>query len=110
VEEGRGVFDNLIKFITWTIPTNLTEGGVILIASLFGLALPLMPLQILWKSALLLIAVFALYELAMKNGLSIEAARTGAVNMIVFGEIFYLFSSRSLKYSLFKIGFFQTHH
>jgi len=153
VEEGRGVFDNLVKFITWTLPTNLTEGGIILIASLFGLALPLMPLQllwinmttavflgatlafekkepgimsrppipadasiisrpaiikILWKSALLIIAVFALYELVLKSGFSIETARTAAVNMIVVGEIFYLFSSRSLKYSLFRIGFFSN--
>jgi len=30
VEEGRGVFDNLTKFITWTLPTNLGEGLVIL--------------------------------------------------------------------------------
>ena len=32
VEEGRGVFDNLTKFIVWTLPTNLGEGLVILAA------------------------------------------------------------------------------
>lgn len=26
VEEGRGVRDNLVKFITWTLPTNFGEG------------------------------------------------------------------------------------
>ncbi len=26
VEEGRGVFDNLTKFIVWTLPTNMGEG------------------------------------------------------------------------------------
>lgn len=26
VEESRGVFDNLTKFITWTLPTNIGEG------------------------------------------------------------------------------------
>jgi hypothetical protein len=26
VEEGRGVWDNLVKFITWTLPTNFGEG------------------------------------------------------------------------------------
>jgi len=46
VEEGRGVFDNLIKFITWTLPTNLGEGLVILVAILFGAALPILPTQI----------------------------------------------------------------
>ncbi|MEW6515571.1 MAG: cation-transporting P-type ATPase [candidate division FCPU426 bacterium] len=48
VEEGRGVFDNLTKFIVWTLPTNLGEGLVILAAILFGTALPILPVQILW--------------------------------------------------------------
>ena len=48
VEEGRGVYDNLIKFIAWTIPTNAGEGLVILAAVVAGVALPIAPLQILW--------------------------------------------------------------
>ena len=48
VEEGRGVFDNLTKFIIWTLPTNLGEGLVILTAIGAGLALPILPVQILW--------------------------------------------------------------
>lgn len=48
VEEGRGVFDNLTKFITWTLPTNIGEGLVILAAIAFGTALPILPTQILW--------------------------------------------------------------
>lgn len=48
VEEGRGIYDNLIKFITWTIPTNAGEGLVILAAVFAGTTLPITPLQILW--------------------------------------------------------------
>ncbi|MBB5788792.1 cation-transporting ATPase F [Jiangella mangrovi] len=48
VEEGRGVFDNLTKFIAWTLPTNIGEGLVILVAIAFGTALPILPTQILW--------------------------------------------------------------
>ena len=48
VEEGRGVFDNLTKFITWTLPTNIGEGMVILVAIMLGTALPILPTQILW--------------------------------------------------------------
>lgn len=48
VEEGRGVFANLVKFIAWTLPTNAGEGLVILAAILFGATLPIMPVQILW--------------------------------------------------------------
>jgi cation-transporting ATPase F len=48
VEEGRNVFDNLIKFIVWTLPTNMGEGLVILVAILAGTTLPVLPTQILW--------------------------------------------------------------
>ncbi|MFD1659908.1 cation-transporting P-type ATPase [Streptomyces caeni] len=48
VEEGRGVFDNLTKFIVWTLPTNMGEGLVILMAVLLGTTLPVLPTQILW--------------------------------------------------------------
>jgi len=48
VEEGRGVFDNLVKFIAWTLPTNLGEGLVISAAIFAGVALPITPVQILW--------------------------------------------------------------
>jgi cation-transporting ATPase F len=48
VEEGRGVFDNLTKFITWTLPTNIGEGLVIVAAIALGAALPILPTQILW--------------------------------------------------------------
>lgn len=48
VEEGRGVFDNLTKFIVWTLPTNTGEGLVILAAILAGTSLPILPVQILW--------------------------------------------------------------
>jgi cation-transporting ATPase F len=48
IEEGRGIFDNLMKFITWTLPTNFGESLVILAAILTGLTLPILPVQILW--------------------------------------------------------------
>jgi Ca2+-transporting ATPase len=48
VEEGRGVFDNITKFIAWIIPTNLGEALMLLSAIVLGLPLPLVPLQLLW--------------------------------------------------------------
>ena len=48
VEEGRGVFANLTKFIIWTLPTNTAEGMLVLVAILLGTALPILPSQILW--------------------------------------------------------------
>jgi Ca2+-transporting ATPase len=48
VEEGRGVFDNLTKYIAWTLPTNLGEGLVLMAAIVTGATLPILPIQILW--------------------------------------------------------------
>lgn len=48
VEEGRGVFDNLTKFIAWTLPTNTGEALILLTAILFGKVLPALPVQLLW--------------------------------------------------------------
>ncbi|MFZ5775230.1 MAG: cation-transporting P-type ATPase [Thermodesulfobacteriota bacterium] len=48
VEEGRGVFANLVKFIAWALPTNLGEGLVIVAAIFLGVTLPILPVQILW--------------------------------------------------------------
>src|SRR6185369_14367466 len=50
IEEGRGVWDNLVKFIVWTLPTNGGEGLVVLTSILAGVTLPMTPLQILWNN------------------------------------------------------------
>jgi len=48
VEEGRGVFDNLTKYIVWTLPTNMGEALAVLVAIVAGTTLPILPIQILW--------------------------------------------------------------
>lgn len=48
VREGRTVYDNIKKVISWTLPTNAGEATTILVALLFGLSLPVTPIQILW--------------------------------------------------------------
>jgi magnesium-transporting ATPase (P-type) len=48
VREGRTVYDNLMKVIGWTLPTNGGEALTILAAILFGFVLPVTPVQILW--------------------------------------------------------------
>ncbi len=150
VEEGRSVFDNLTKFIVWTLPTNVGEGLVILAAVFTGVALPILPVQILWINmttavllgmtlafeptekglmlrtprnpktpilsgallgriamvgTLMLMGAFGLYQWQLTQGASEMVARTVAVNVFVMIEMFYLFNCRSLKKSMFSIGF-----
>jgi magnesium-transporting ATPase (P-type) len=154
VEEGRGVFDNLTKFIVWTLPTNVGEGLILMAAVLLGTALPIAPVQILWinmmtaitlglmlafepkesgimdrpprdprssiltfklikrvgfVSLLLLIGSFGLFHwMTLFNQSTVAQAQTVVVNVIVVGEIFYLFNCRSLTRSTFRIGVFSN--
>ena len=153
VEEGRGVFDNLTKFIAWTLPTNLGEGLVLLAAIVSGATLPILPIQILWinmitaatlgvslslepkesglmqrkprdprspildqmliwrivlVSLIILAGAFGLFEYELGRGASVAEARTVAVNVVIFVEIFYLFNARSLTKSPFQLGFFSN--
>lgn len=48
VEEGRAIFDNLMKFLVWTLPTNAGEALILLMAIVLGTTLPVLPVQILW--------------------------------------------------------------
>jgi cation-transporting ATPase F len=153
VEEGRGVFDNLTKFIAWTLPTNLGEGLVLLAAIVTGATLPILPIQLLWinmvsaavlgialslepkepdlmrrkprnpkspilngvliwrivlVSIIILTGAFGLFEYELSRGASLAEARTVAVNVVIFVEIFYLFNARSLTRSPFQLGFFSN--
>lgn len=57
VHEGRTVFDNIRKVISWTIPTNGGETICVVLAILFGLALPMSPVQILWINMILTVTL-----------------------------------------------------
>lgn len=48
VKEGRTVFDNIRKVITWTIPTNGGEALTVIAAILFNFTLPMSATHILW--------------------------------------------------------------
>jgi magnesium-transporting ATPase (P-type) len=48
VREGRTVYDNIKKVISWTLPTNAGEAMTIIVALLLGMSLPITAVQILW--------------------------------------------------------------
>jgi len=63
VEEGRRVYDNLIKALVFILPTSLGQALVILIAVLFfpvqegALLHPMLPVQILWINLVVAVAL-----------------------------------------------------
>jgi len=106
VEEGRGVYDNLVKFITWTLPTNGGEALVLLAALAVGTALPVLPVQILWvnMATALLLGVALVFEpkepgLMQRPPRPVQAKlldgplglRTLAVSVMVAGAAFGMF-------------------
>jgi Ca2+-transporting ATPase len=179
VEEGRRVYDNLIKSLAFVLPTNLGLALILIYAVAFfplvektvdgqvvgDLLLPMLPTQLLWIN---LVAAVALalplafevkepdvmnrpprdpkepvlnefvvfrtflvatlmtagavglflwrYELEMAaqvtTGLTrahvLSEAQTMAVTTVVMFQVFYMLNCRSLKDSVFRIGFFSN--
>jgi Ca2+-transporting ATPase len=48
IYEGRAIYDNIRKFIRYLLGCNIGEVMVMLVSSLMGLPLPMLPIQLLW--------------------------------------------------------------
>jgi calcium-translocating P-type ATPase len=169
VEEGRRVYDNLLKSLAFLLPTNLGLAFILIYGIMFfpfnpetnELLLPMLPTQLLWinlvaavalalplafevkepdvmkrpprnpkeplfnkfvtfrvvfVSILMTAGTVILFNMQYAGGLadgtdasSARAnAQTVAVTFVIMFQIFYMLNCRSLRDSLFKIGFFSN--
>jgi len=106
VEEGRGVFVNLTKFIVWTLPTNTAEAMILLTSIVLGTTLPALPVQLLWVNMMtaILLGLMLVFE-PKERGLMQRpprdprkplltfalAMRTGLVSLVMLAGAFWLF-------------------
>ncbi len=112
VEEGRGVLDNLIKFLSFILATNFGEGLIIMVAVLMGMVLPVLPVQALWIN--MTAAVFLGLTLAFEPrepGIMNKAPRSPCTPIIQGRLIFRIFLVGGLLFAgafgLFKWALYQ---
>jgi len=88
VEEGRGVFDNLVKFMMYALPTNVGQGLVLLAGVALGTALPILPLQILWINMItaVLLGLGLAFELK-EPGIMVRPPREPGTRLISNGVV-----------------------
>ncbi|MFA6329632.1 MAG: HAD-IC family P-type ATPase [Candidatus Micrarchaeia archaeon] len=152
VEEGRVIYDNIVKAVHFLVASNVGEVLVLLIALLLNMPfLPLLPLQILWinlvsdglpalalgsdspesglmkrkprpreeeifglhilpvllfDGIIIAAGTLALFMFALENNYAEAEARTIAFTTLVFLELIYAFTMRSMKNSMFSIRVF----
>jgi P-type Ca2+ transporter type 2C len=68
VREGRVIYDNIRKSIKYLLSSNSGEVGVMVLAPLLGMPLPLLPIQILWIN---------LSRFAVSTGVAVKSAAVG---------------------------------
>ena len=152
VREGRGIFDNIRKSLVYLLSGNAAELAVMLVASVMGLPLPLLPLQLLWinlvtdgapalalvvdppeqdvmkrpprrsdepilgrpewsaiafTAVLQTVATLGIFVWALRSRDLVEA-RNLAFSVIVFGELFRSFASRSTTRLFWEVGAFTN--
>jgi len=106
IEKGRVVYDNIIKFITWILPSNMGEGLVVIFAILAGITLPILPLQILWINMVTdsVLGIMLAYEPKEQN--IMDRAPRSAAEPILTGRLLFKVALVGILLALSAFGAF----
>ncbi len=105
VEEGRGIFDNIRRVVHFLLSCNIGEVLVLLVATLFGMPLPLLPVQILWTNLISDgLPALGAYSIDLYCfGSTLLHARTVAFTTLILSQKFHVFNCKSLDRSIFSV-------
>lgn len=107
VREGRTVYDNIKKVISWTLPTNAGEALTIMVALLMGMTLPITPIQILWINLItaITLGIALAFEPPEKNTM-LRPPRPQNEPLLTGGLVWHIV----LVSSLFLCGVYGIYH
>ncbi len=108
VEEGRRIYSNIKKSVRYLLSSNLAEVGLIFLAVLFGLPLPLIAVQILWMN--LLTDSFPAFSLTLEpaeEGIMKRKPRTKKEGLLNHKELLVISFLASVM-SLFSLFLFTS--
>jgi Ca2+-transporting ATPase len=152
VEEGRGIFDNIQKFVFYLLACNTGEVLFVLVAALVGWPAPLTAIQLLWinlvtdglpalalgmepperdimrrrprparapvitpRAGLLILAHGVLIAAVSATGFALvysraglEHARTAALCITAYAQLFFALSCRSQRFTLPELKVFSN--
>ena len=88
VQEGRRIYENIRKSVLFLLPTNGAQSLVILVAVLFGFALPLSPVQILWVNMITAVTLsLALVFEPAEKGIMDRPPRVSSTSLVARGDL-----------------------
>jgi P-type Ca2+ transporter type 2C len=96
VEEGRTIYDNIRKFIVFSVSGNLGKILAVLILPFMGLPIPLTPLQLLWLNLLT--------DGLLGLGMGMERAEPDVMGRPPISPAMQIFDCRALQHTLLTGG------
>lgn len=92
IEVGRDVFRKIQRIISWIIPTNGAQGSIVLVAFVLGIAMPMLPLHILWINTVTsgLLGMMLVFEPMEKGLFKLKPTKGELMNNRILLRVAYI--------------------
>ncbi len=92
IEVGRDVFRKIQRIVSWLIPTNGAQGSIVLVAFALGIAMPMLPLHILWINTVTsgLLGMMLVFDPMEKGLLKLRPTKGELMSKRIFFRVIYI--------------------